>query len=217
MTVIEKEARVAAHQTGHNSGVVHAGVYYAPGSFKARLCAIGRERTREFCEQKNLRYRELGKLVVAISEQEIGRLDALEKRAIANSVPGLRRLGAAELVEIEPYSAGLAALHSSKTAVVDYAAITEVMADEVRESGGTILLGEDATAIKGRSRGVPLCGLSSSKSMFGFVKRSVAEHCVEDVASASGEGYEGLVVAFALGDLAVVVGSRDWVAQRRES
>lgn len=154
ITVLEKESHVAAHQTGHNSGVVHAGIYYEPGSLKARLCAIGRERTQQFCEQKGLPYRELGKLVVAISEREIGRLDALEKRSIANSVPGLRRLNASELLEIEPHSAGVAALHSPKTAVVDYAAITEAMADDVREAGGTIRLGEEVTAIRRRSRGV---------------------------------------------------------------
>ncbi len=154
VTVLEKESRVAAHQTGHNSGVVHAGIYCEQGSLKARLCAIGRERTREYCEQKNPPYRELGKLVVATSEPEIARLDALEERSIANAVPGLRRLNASELRETEPHVAGLAALHSLRTAVVDYVAITQAMADDIREAGGAICLGEEVTGIRGRPGGV---------------------------------------------------------------
>ncbi|MEX1080142.1 MAG: L-2-hydroxyglutarate oxidase [Homoserinimonas sp.] len=154
VTVIEKEPRVAAHQTGHNSGVVHAGIYYEPGSLKARLCAIGRERTQQFCEEKGLPYRELGKIVVATSEEQLSRLYALETRAAANSVPGLRRLNASELLEIEPHSAGIAALHSPRTAVVDYTAITEAMARDVLEAGGAIHLGEEVTGIRRQSRGV---------------------------------------------------------------
>lgn len=154
VTVIEKESRLAAHQTGRNSGVVHAGIYYAPGSLKAQLCAVGRVRTREFCEQKGLPFRRLGKLVVATSEQELERLDDLEKRATANAVPGLRRLARSEMREIEPHAYGVAALHSPETSAVDYAAITEAMADDVRDCGGTILLNEEVTAIERLARGV---------------------------------------------------------------
>lgn len=154
VTVIEKESHLAAHQTGHNSGVVHAGIYYAPGSLKARLCAAGRVRTREFCAQKNLPYHQVGKLVVATSAEEVGRLDDLEKRATANAVPGLRRLTRSEMREIEPHSDGVAALHSPETSAVDYGAITEAMADDVRDAGGTILLNEEVTAIRRLARGV---------------------------------------------------------------
>jgi len=147
VTVVEKEHRVAMHQTGHNSGVVHAGLYYAPGSLKATLCARGRELTRDYCLEKNLPYREVGKLVVAVTPEELPALDNIESRSIANNVPGLRRLNAERIKDIEPHAAGVAALHSPHTAVVDYAAITEAMADDIRQAGGQILLGHEVTDI----------------------------------------------------------------------
>lgn len=147
VTVVEKEHRLAMHQTGHNSGVVHAGLYYAPGSLKAKLCQHGRELTRDFCQEKKLPYREVGKLVVALNESELPALANIESRSIANNVPGLRRLGIDQMKEIEPHVAGVAALHSPHTAVVDYAAITEAMAADVRAEGGTILLGHEVTGI----------------------------------------------------------------------
>ena len=147
VTVIEKEHRVAMHQTGHNSGVVHAGLYYAPGSLKARLCSAGREMTRDFCIDKNLPYREVGKTVVAVNAEEIVRLDQIEERSRQNGVPGLRRMSAAEMREVEPHGAGVAAVHSPHTAVVDYASITEALADDVRKNGGEILLGQEVLRI----------------------------------------------------------------------
>ncbi|BCW68556.1 hydroxyglutarate oxidase [Arthrobacter sp. NicSoilB4] len=148
VTVFEKEHRLAAHQTGHNSGVVHAGLYYAEGSLKARLCVAGRAALRDFCLQKNLPYREVGKLVVAVDETELPALAEIERRSRANGVPGLARLnGAARLQEIEPHVAGVAAVHSPHTAVVDFAAITEAMAQDVRAAGGTILLGQQVVAM----------------------------------------------------------------------
>ncbi|WP_255770779.1 L-2-hydroxyglutarate oxidase [Pseudarthrobacter sulfonivorans] len=148
VTVFEKEHRLAAHQTGHNSGVVHAGLYYAAGSLKARLCVSGRAALREYCLEKNLPYREVGKLVVAVDESELPALAEIEKRARANGVPDLNRLDNADrLREIEPHTAGVAAVHSPHTAVVDFAAITEAMAQDVRTAGGTILLGQEVTGI----------------------------------------------------------------------
>ena len=156
VTLFEKEDRLAKHQTGHNSGVVHAGLYYAEGSLKAKLCAAGRVAIREFCLEKSLPYRELGKLVVAIDDSELAALADIEKRSRANGVPGLVRIeDSAGLREIEPHVAGVAALHSPHTAVVDYAAITEAMAQDVRAAGGTILLGHEVTALaieRGRVR-----------------------------------------------------------------
>lgn len=154
VTVVEKEIRVAAHQTGHNSGVVHAGLYYQPGSLKATLCARGRALTREFCQERNLPYRELGKLVVAVTDDELPRLDDIERRSRENHVPGLRRLTAGQMREIEPHVAGVAAVHSPHTAVVDYSVITEALADEVRRAGGTILLGQQVTAVASGSGSV---------------------------------------------------------------
>ncbi|WP_169250976.1 L-2-hydroxyglutarate oxidase [Brevibacterium sp. 'Marine'] len=147
VTVLEKETRVAAHQTGHNSGVVHAGLYYEPGSLKATLCARGRQMTREYCQDRKLPYRELGKLVVAVDESELVKLDDIENRARTNKVPGIRRVSGNEMREIEPHVNGVAAVHSPETAVVDYAAITESMADDLRRLGGRVLLGQEVTAV----------------------------------------------------------------------
>lgn len=147
VTVLEKESRVAQHQTGHNSGVVHAGLYDQPGSLKATLCAQGRQMTRDFCQERNLPYRELGKLVVAVTEDELPKLDDIERRSRENQVPRIKRLDAREMREIEPHVAGVAAVHSPETASLDYAAITEAMAEDVRRAGGTILLGQEVTAV----------------------------------------------------------------------
>ncbi|WP_396656026.1 L-2-hydroxyglutarate oxidase [Microbacterium sp.] len=149
VTVLEKESRLAAHQTGRNSGVVHAGLYYAPGSLKATLCAAGRASLREFCVDKGLLYREVGKLVVAVDESELPALAEIERRSIENGVPGLARVdGLDRLREIEPHVAGVAALHSPHTAAVDYAAITEAMAQDVRAAGGEIRLGHEVTGVR---------------------------------------------------------------------
>lgn len=150
VTVLEKERRVAAHQTGHNSGVVHAGLYYQPGSLKAVLCARGRELTREYCQDRGLPYRELGKLVVAVTPEEVPRLDEIERRARANGVPDLARIGRERMREIEPHVAGVAAVHSPHTAVVDFAAIAEAMADDVRGAGGRVLLNTEVVGIDAR-------------------------------------------------------------------
>lgn len=148
VTVLEKEQRLAAHQTGHNSGVVHAGLYYAPGSLKATLCAAGRAQLREFCQEKGLPYREVGKLVIAVDEAEVSALDEIERRSRANGVPELERIDdSRRLAEIEPHARGVAAVHSPHTAAVDYTSITEAMAQDVRAAGGSILLGHEATAI----------------------------------------------------------------------
>ena len=131
VVVLEKEDRLAAHQTGHNSGVVHAGIYYRPGSLKAELCTRGRALLQDFCAEHAIPYDACGKLVVAVDESEMGRFDALERTATANGVPGLRRLDGAAIRDVEPYAVGLAALHSPATAITDYVAVARAMADEV--------------------------------------------------------------------------------------
>lgn len=148
VTVLEKESRVATHQTGRNSGVVHAGMYYQPGSLKAELCARGRALIREYCREHALPYREAGKLVVALNADEVPRLDEIERRSRLNAVPGLARVSMARLREIEPHAAGVAALHSPQTAVVDYAAIAETMASQVRKAGGRVLLNQEVVAVQ---------------------------------------------------------------------
>jgi L-2-hydroxyglutarate oxidase LhgO len=146
--VFEKETSIAAHQSGHNSGVVHAGIYYAPGSAKATLCRRGVGLIRSFCEARGLPYDERGKLVVARNDTEVGRLTELERRAGLNGVPGLRWLTAGELREFEPDVAGQAALWSPTTAIVDYAAIAHAYGDDVTAAGGQILTGCRVTAIR---------------------------------------------------------------------
>jgi len=148
VVVFEKEPDLALHQTGHNSGVVHSGLYYKPGSLKAVLCRRGVELLEEFCEQHALEYRRLGKVVVARNEVEVARLRDIEARAHANGVPEVRWLDAAALREIEPNVRGLAALHSPTTAIVDYRQIARAMADDVRAHGGQIHLGRAITGIE---------------------------------------------------------------------
>ena len=140
VTVLEKEDRVAAHQTGHNSGVVHAGLYYKPGSLKATLCRRGVGLLRDYCAEYGLPYDEVGKVVVALDAEEEARLDDIERRAEENGVPGVTRLGPQGLRDIEPHAAGVAALHSPSTAVTDFVAVAEQLADDVRRSGGRVLL-----------------------------------------------------------------------------
>ena len=154
MVVFEKESRVGSHQTGRNSGVVHAGIYYKPGTLKADLCARGRLMLRDYCAEHHLPYDECGKLVVAVDPSESTRLDALEETARRNNVPGLRRIGAAEIVEIEPHAAGLVALHSPATAITDFAAVAERLARDIEDAGGSVLLSTPATSILRASGGI---------------------------------------------------------------
>ncbi|GGU31308.1 hydroxyglutarate oxidase [Nocardioides albus] len=147
VVVFEKESRLGTHQTGHNSGVVHAGIYYRPGSLKAGLCTRGRDLLEDFAVEHQVPFEECGKLVVAVDESEMGRFDALEKKATENGVPGLRRVGPAEIQEIEPYAAGLAALHSPRTAIIDYVAVAEALGRAIRDAGGEVRLGEEVTGI----------------------------------------------------------------------
>jgi L-2-hydroxyglutarate oxidase len=147
VVVFEKEDRLAAHQTGHNSGVVHAGIYYKPGSLKAVLCTRGRALLRDYCAEHAIAYDEVGKLVVAVGADELARLAALELTATENGVPGLRRVGPEEIVEIEPHAAGLAALHSPETAITDFVAVTRSLAAEIESAGGRILLSTEVTGL----------------------------------------------------------------------
>jgi L-2-hydroxyglutarate oxidase len=148
IVVFEKEDRLGAHQTGHNSGVVHAGLYYKPGSLKAELCTRGRLMLKDFCADRGLPYDEVGKLVVAVGREEMGRFEALEKTAHQNGVPGLRRVEGSEITDIEPHAAGLAALHSPNTAITDYVAITQAYGEDIEKAGGKIHLSTPVTGIR---------------------------------------------------------------------
>jgi L-2-hydroxyglutarate oxidase LhgO len=151
VVVLEKERELTQHQTGRNSGVVHAGLYYAPGSLKARLCRRGVDLLRDFCAEHGVVYDECGKVVVALDEAELPRLDALEQRATENGVPGLRRLDAAGLREIEPHAAGIAALHSPETAITDFRAVAQALANELAQRNGTVRTGVEVTRVRGAS------------------------------------------------------------------
>ena len=140
VVLFEKEASVASHQSSHNSGVVHAGLYYEPGGLKARLCRRGGELIGNYCRDNAIPYDECGKVVVALQEEELPRLEAIYRKAQANGVPGVRLIGSNELREIEPNCIGLGALHSPKTAIVSYGQIAARIADEIRERGGRICL-----------------------------------------------------------------------------
>ena len=147
VTVLEKEDRVAVHQTGRNSGVVHAGIYYAPGSLKARLCRRGGELLEAYCAEHGIPLERCGKLVVALDDSELGRLRELERRGRENGVPGLRWLIGDELREVEPHAAGVAGLHSPATGITDYRAVAEALAEDVRAAGGTVRFGAEVTVV----------------------------------------------------------------------
>jgi L-2-hydroxyglutarate oxidase LhgO len=148
VAILEKESSIGQHQTGHNSGVIHAGVYYAPGSLKARLCAEGREKTYEYCEQKGIRYEKCGKLIVAIDEEELPRLQNLWERASANGVPGIRMVGPEEIREIEPHSAGIKGIFSPETGIVNWSEVAQAYADDVVANGGEILTNYEVAGIR---------------------------------------------------------------------
>lgn len=147
VTVLEKESALAQHQTGHNSGVVHAGLYYTPGSLKATLCRRGMNLLRQFCEEHGLIYNACGKVLVARNTVEESRLAGIRERAAANGVPGVRVLSAAELRELEPNVQGIAGLHSPETAIVDYAAVTRALAADIESVGGTVLTGKEVAGL----------------------------------------------------------------------
>jgi len=148
VTVLEKEHEIALHQTGRSSGVVHAGIYYTPGSLKAELCRRGAGLLRDYCSERGIPFEECGKLVVAVDESEVARLRELERRAQANGVPGVRWVEGAELRELEPHAAGVAGLHSPTTAVTDYRAVAGSFRRDLESSGGTVLLGATVTGVR---------------------------------------------------------------------
>ncbi|HEX5583791.1 L-2-hydroxyglutarate oxidase [Gaiella sp.] len=154
VTVLEKERAIATHQTGRNSGVVHAGIYYAPGSLKAQLCRRGVELLRAYCEERGIPIVDCGKLVVALDASELDRLRELERRAATNGVPGMRWLEGDELREIEPHAAGIAGLHSPTTGITDYRAVAAAFAEDVGSTGGSVVLGAEVVGISTASKTV---------------------------------------------------------------
>ena len=148
LAVLEKEPELASHQTGHNSGVIHAGIYYKPGSYKAKLCVEGARLMMEFCEENGVRYDRCGKLIVATGDEEIPGLQALYERGTANGILGLELVGPERIREIEPHARAVRALFSPNTAIVDYKMVAEAMAKNVVGAGGKVFLSSQVIAIR---------------------------------------------------------------------
>lgn len=151
--VLEREPEIGTHQTGHNSGVIHAGVYYVPGSLKARLCVEGARDMYEYCEARGIASERCGKVILATDPSELGRLEELERRGRANGVPGLRRIDADGIREIEPHARGIAGLHSPGTGIADFSTVARAYAQDVAEAGGSIATGCEvlSVSVNGRS------------------------------------------------------------------
>jgi L-2-hydroxyglutarate oxidase len=148
VAVLEAEDNLASHQSGHNSGVIHSGLYYKPGSLKARLCVEGSRALVRFCEEEGIAWQRCGKLVLATEKEELPRLDELERRGRANGITGLRRLRAEEIREIEPHAVGIAGLHVPETGIVDYKGVARGYGRRIEAKGGQVLTGARVTAVR---------------------------------------------------------------------
>src|SRR5689334_9647497 len=148
LLIVDKEADVATHQTGRNSGVIHSGVYYAPGSFKAELCVRGAGMLYAYCAAKGIPAERCGKVIVAVDDSELGRLDNLAERAKANGVEGSELIGKTELARLEPHCTGVRALWVPSTGIVDFGRVARAYADDVQAAGGQIRLRSEVTGIQ---------------------------------------------------------------------
>jgi L-2-hydroxyglutarate oxidase len=156
LAVLDKEPSVGQHQTGHNSGVLHSGIYYAPGSLKARLCVQGQRELYAYCEQKGIPTDRCGKVIVAVDQSELPRLENLLQRGQANGVEGLEMIGPERLRELEPHCVGIQALYSPNTGIVDYSRVNRAYADDIQAAGGDVLPGFGVNAMSEGPRGVVL-------------------------------------------------------------
>ncbi|MPZ15489.1 MAG: L-2-hydroxyglutarate oxidase [Chloroflexi bacterium] len=148
LVVLEKETAVGSHQTGHNSGVIHSGIYYASGSLKARACVAGASALMRYCEERGVPYERSGKVIVATAESELPRLEGLYRRGIANGVPGLELIGPERLRELEPHVVGIRAIWSPNTGIVDYSHVASALAEDVRSADGEIRTGSEVVGIR---------------------------------------------------------------------
>ena len=198
VTLFEKEDRLASHQTGRNSGVVHAGLYYEPGSHKAVLCRRGVGLLEAFCEERGIRRIACGKVLVALDELERARLDNIEERALANGVPGVRIVGRDELHELEPHVRGVAALHSPSTSIVDFAAVTQALAADAVADGAKILLGHEVVGLQISGTEVVVTARSAGDSVpFVFDQIVVCGGLQSDrLAEFAGDGPDPVIMPF---------------------
>lgn len=156
VAVVEKEERLAQHQTGHNSGVIHSGIYYRPGSWKSRFCVGGKDRLVAFCDANEIEYDACGKVIVATHESELGRLQDLYERGVANGVPDLEIIGPERLAEIEPHTAGVRALWAPHTGIVDYVRVANAYAGKFQSAGGDIFTGAAVAGARQTGNGTAL-------------------------------------------------------------
>jgi (S)-2-hydroxyglutarate dehydrogenase len=147
LVILEKESQLGQHQSGHNSGVIHSGIYYTPGSLKAKACVSGGEALTNYCEEKGIPFERCGKVIVATRPAELERLDELHRRGIANGVPGIEMIGPERLREIEPHCVGLRALWSPNTGIIDYTKVLTAYAEDVRALGGEIRTASEVTGM----------------------------------------------------------------------
>ena len=150
LLLLEKEAELARHQTGNNSGVIHSGLYYRPGSLKARSCVAGRKELMAFCDENGMPYEICGKVVVATTREELPRLDELHRRGLANGLEGVEIIGPERLKELEPHAVGIKGLYVPQTGIVDYKKVAAAYADKVRDAGGDIRLSQKVVGILDR-------------------------------------------------------------------
>jgi L-2-hydroxyglutarate oxidase len=193
LLILEKEAEIARHQTGNNSGVIHSGLYYRPGSLKARSCVAGRKELMAFCDENAVPYEICGKVVVATSEEELPRLEELHRRGIANGLKDLQIIGPERLKELEPHATGIKGLHVPETGIIDYKKVAAAYAEKIRDAGGDIRLSQRVVGILDRPEQIVLqtsggdyrtkhlincCGLQSDivAQMMGGGNNSEEEH-----------------------------------------
>jgi len=174
--VLEKEKHVAAHQTGKNSGVIHSGIYYKPGSYKAKNCIDGRHQLVEFCQQNKVAIDVCGKVIVATKEEELGRLDAIYERGLENEIEGIAKIDVQQLAELEPYVKGIAAIHVPCAGIVDFAGVCEKLKELIEANKGNVLFGEE---VKGIVQTKDFITITTPKAIFqsSFLINCAGLHC----------------------------------------
>jgi L-2-hydroxyglutarate oxidase LhgO len=194
VAVVEKEEELATHQTGHNSGVMHSGIYYRPGSHKAQFCVAGLNNMVKFCEENEIEFQQCGKVIVALHESELGRLQDLHERGTANGVPDLEIVGPERLKEIEPHTAGVRALWAPHTGIVDFTKVATAFADKFQQAGGDIFTG---AAVKKINRSTGSVALETTK---GTLQAKHLINCAglyaDKVASMTGENVGVRIIPF---------------------
>ena len=194
VAVVEKEEELATHQTGHNSGVMHSGIYYRPGSHKAQFCVAGLNNMVKFCEENEIEFQQCGKVIVALHESELGRLQDLYERGTANGVPDLEIVGPERLKEIEPHTAGVRALWAPHTGIVDFTKVAAAFANKFQQAGGDIFTG---AAVKKITRSTGSVALETTK---GTLQAKYLINCAglyaDKVASMTGENVGVRIIPF---------------------